>query len=88
VVVEQARERAGHELAEGVAERLQAKRCFMCVGSRKATARGLDARTPAIWISRGTGRDGRARLNAPKVGWCWAGNHHTWLGFASTTGRT
>ena len=67
--------------------RLEANRCFMCVGSRKATARGLDARTPAIWISRGTGRDGRARRNAPKVGWCWAGNHHTWLGFGSTTGR-
>ncbi|MGI5951412.1 MAG: DUF5701 family protein, partial [Brooklawnia sp.] len=68
--------------------RLEANRCFMCIGSRKTAARGLDARTPAIWISRGTGRDGRARRDAPKVGWCWAGNHHTWLGFASTTGRS
>jgi len=67
--------------------RLAANRCFMCVGSRKFTARGVDARTPAIWISRGTGRDGRARRNAPKVGWCWAGNYHTWLGFGSATGR-
>ncbi len=67
--------------------RLEANRCFMCAGSRKHTARGVDARTPAIWISRGTGRDGRARRNAPKVGWCWAGNHHSWLGFASTSGR-
>ena len=24
---------------------------------------------------------------APKLGWCWAKNHHTWLGFASTAGR-
>ncbi|MFD0272242.1 DUF5701 family protein [Streptomyces sp. NPDC127106] len=27
----------------------------------------------------GTGRDGRERRNAPKVGWCWWGNRHTWL---------
>ncbi|WP_244305614.1 DUF5701 family protein, partial [Kitasatospora cheerisanensis] len=27
------------------------------------------------------------RRNAPKVGWCWAGNRHTWLGFGSATGR-
>ena len=67
--------------------RLEPNRCFMCIGSRKAAGRGVDARTPAIWISRGTGRDGQARRNAPKVGWCWAGNHHTWLGFASTSGR-
>ena len=44
-------------------------------------------RTPAIWISNGTGRDGRERRNAPKVGWCWWNNRHTWLGFASPTGR-
>lgn len=53
------------------------------IGSRKATASGVDARVPAIWISRGTGRDGPARRDAPKVGWCWAGNRHTWLGHAS-----
>jgi hypothetical protein len=46
------------------------------------------ARTPAIWISNGTGRDGTANRNAPKVGWCWAGNRHTWLGFASAETRT
>ena len=33
-----------------------------------------------------TGRDGSERRGAPKVGWCWAGNRHTWLGFASTEG--
>lgn len=69
-------------------ETLERNHCFMTIGSRKRTAKGtLDARTPAIWISNGTGRDGRANRNAPKVGWCWAGNRHTWLGFASATGR-
>jgi hypothetical protein len=62
---------------------------FMTIGSRLVKANGsLDARTPAVWISNGTGRDGAARRNAPKVGWCWAGNRHTWLGFASAAGRT
>ncbi|MER5359199.1 DUF5701 family protein [Streptomyces sp. NPDC002785] len=67
---------------------LERNRCFMTIGSRLCKANGtLDARTPAIWISNGTGRDGRERRDAPKVGWCWAGNRHTWLGFASATGR-
>jgi Family of unknown function (DUF5701) len=63
-------------------------RCFMTIGSRRRKAGGsLDARTPAVWISNGTGRDGPANRDAPKVGWCWAGNRHTWLGFASASGR-
>ncbi|MCW7986873.1 hypothetical protein XF35_16670 [Streptomyces platensis subsp. clarensis] len=67
---------------------LERNHCFMTIGSRLRKANGaLDARTPAIWISNGTGRDGRERRNAPKAGWCWAGNRHTWLGFASATGR-
>ncbi|MET9915661.1 DUF5701 family protein [Streptomyces sp. NPDC006435] len=67
---------------------LERNRCFMTIGSRLRKANGaLDARTPAIWISNGTGRDGSERRNAPKVGWCWAGNRHTWLGFASATDR-
>lgn len=62
--------------------------CYMAIGSRLRKADGrLDARTPAVWISGGTGRDGRARKGAPKVGWCWAGNRHTWLGIASAQGR-
>jgi hypothetical protein len=62
--------------------------CFMTIGSRRRKPGGsLDARTPAVWISNGTGRDGPANRNAPKVGWCWAGNRHTWLGFASASGR-
>ncbi len=65
-------------------EALAPNRCFMTIGSRKPKAAGgLDARTPALWISGGTGRDGRERKGAPKVGWCWHNNRHTWLGFAS-----
>ncbi|MFG2978396.1 DUF5701 family protein [Streptomyces sp. NPDC048331] len=68
---------------------LERNHCFMTIGSRLRKANGtLDARTQAIWISNGTGRDGRERRNAPKIGWCWWGNRHTWLGFASATART
>lgn len=81
-------------LAEGLQwllqqpEVLDRNHCFMTIGSRLRRTDGrLDARTPAIWISNGTGRDGRERRHAPKVGWCWAGNRHTWLGFASATSR-
>ncbi|MFI1712193.1 DUF5701 family protein [Streptomyces litmocidini] len=67
---------------------LERNHCFMTIGSRLRKANGAyDARTPAIWISNGTGRDGRERRDAPKVGWCWWGNRHTWLGFGSATGR-
>ena len=70
-------------------EVLERNHCFMTIGSRLRKADGMpDARTPALWISNGTGRDGRQNRNAPKVGWCWAGNRHTWLGFASAAGRT
>ncbi|QDO88730.1 hypothetical protein FNH13_10675 [Ornithinimicrobium ciconiae] len=64
--------------------------CFMTTGSRKPGRRSgqLDARVPALWISNGTGRDGAEQRNAPKVGWCWAGNRHTWLGIASVGGRS
>jgi hypothetical protein len=68
-------------------EALADKNCFMTVASRRQTPRGYDARTPAIRISRGTGHDGAQRRDAPKVGWCWRNNRHTWLGFASCTSR-
>ncbi|MGK5169819.1 DUF5701 family protein [Geodermatophilus sp. CPCC 205761] len=81
-------------LGEGVQWVLQApevldrNHCFMTIGSRRRRPNGtLDARTPALWLSNGTGRDGRERRDAPKVGWCWAGNRHTWLGFASAQRR-
>ncbi|MGV3724754.1 MAG: DUF5701 family protein [Actinomycetota bacterium] len=61
-------------LEEGVAllthfpEALQKNRCFSLLGSRCG-----DRRVTALWISQGR----------PKLGWCWAGNPHTWLGSAS-----
>ncbi len=36
-----------------------------------------DRRVSALWISQGK----------PKLGWCWAGNPHTWLGSASCKER-
>jgi hypothetical protein len=84
-----ARGRTPLTIGEGISwllqepDRLQANNCFMCAGSRKPKGTGADARVPAVWISRGTGRDGADHRGAPKVGWCWAGNHHDWLGFAS-----
>ncbi|QLJ02097.1 hypothetical protein HZZ00_14335 [Streptomyces sp. NEAU-sy36] len=89
-----ARRRTPLLLTEGIhwvlqqPEALERNHCFMTIGSRLRKADGtLDSRTPALWISNGTGRDGRERRDAPKVGWCWWGNRHTWLGFASATGR-
>jgi len=89
-----ARGRSPLTLAEGIHWVLQSpdvlarNLCFMTIGSRLRRPTGsYDARTPAVWISNGTGRDGSARRGAPKVGWCWWRNRHTWLGFASTAGR-
>jgi hypothetical protein len=89
------RERSPLTVNEGISwllaqpELLEPNHCFMTIGSRKVKQPSgvLDTRTPAIWISGGTGRDGKEHRGAPKVGWCWAGNRHTWLGFASASGR-
>jgi hypothetical protein len=51
---------------------LEKNHCFSLVASRCG-----DRRVPALWISGG----------APKLGWCWAGNPHTWLGSASCAAR-
>jgi hypothetical protein len=51
---------------------LAKNKCYSLGGSRCG-----DRRVPALWISQG----------APKLGWCWAGNPHTWLGMASAGGR-
>jgi hypothetical protein len=90
-----ARGRTPLTLAEGLhwllqqPEALERNHCFMTIGSRLRKPDGrLDSRTPALWLSNGSGRDGTERRGAPKVGWCWAGNRHTWLGFASAAGRT
>lgn len=66
-------------IEEGVAllthfpEFLQPNNCFSMLASRCG-----DKRVPALWLS-----DGR-----PKLGWCWAGNPHTWLGSASCSQRS
>lgn len=66
-------------IEEGIAvltqhpEFLQPNHCFMMLGSR-----GDDKRVPALWLSD----------KQPKLGWCWEGNPHTWLGFASCGGRS
>lgn len=49
-------------------EILRANNCFSLLGSRCG-----DRRVTALWISE----------RKPKLGWCWAGNPHTWLGSAS-----
>ena len=65
-------------IAEGIAlqvvhpQLLEKNRCFMLAGSRRG-----DRRVPALWISGG----------APKLGWCWEGNPHSWLGTASAARR-
>jgi hypothetical protein len=75
-------------IAEGIAlvtarpDLLEPNKCFMLLGSRCG-----DRRVPALWISGGTGKDGRDRKGAAKLGWCWAGNRHTWLGHASVAAR-
>lgn len=51
---------------------LEPNNCYMMPGSRCG-----DRRVPALWISE----------KAPKLGWCWAGNRHTWLGIASCAER-
>ncbi|MGL5829068.1 MAG: DUF5701 family protein [Angustibacter sp.] len=88
------RNRTPLTLHEGISWLLQEPKqlmknyCFMTVGTRKTTGETVDSRTPAIWISGGTGRDGPENRGAPKVGWCWANNRHTWLGFAHAQGRS
>lgn len=65
-------------ITEGIAlltahpDSLERNHCFQTPGSRAG-----DRRVPGLWISGG----------APKLGFCWAGNHHTWLGVASCGSR-
>jgi len=48
------------------------RNAFQAVGSRAA-----NLRIPSFWVSKG----------APRLGWCWAGNPHPWLGSASAVAR-
>ncbi len=72
------RRRTPLTMEEGIAllthfpETLKKNHCFSLAGSRSG-----DRRVPALWISQ----------NRPRLGWCWAGNPHTWLGTASCAGR-
>ena len=45
---------------------------FSLLGSRRG-----DRRVPALWLSRGR----------PRLGWCWAGAPHSWLGSATCAER-
>lgn len=47
---------------------LREHNCFQMLGSRAG-----DKRVTGIWLSKGS----------PRLGWCWGGNPHTWLGMAS-----
>ncbi|WP_030985636.1 DUF5701 family protein [Streptomyces sp. NRRL S-1813] len=66
-------------MEEGIAfvtqypQALAKNKCFSLGGTRFG-----DRRVPALWISKG----------APKLGWCWEGNPHTWLGLASAGDRS
>ena len=51
---------------------LRERNCFSMLGSRCG-----DRRVTALWVSR----------RRPRLGWCWAGNPHSWLGSASCAGR-
>jgi hypothetical protein len=68
------RDRSPLTIEEGIAvithfpEAVAKNAGFSLLGSRCG-----DRRVPALWISQGR----------PKLGWCWAGNPHTWLGSAS-----
>jgi hypothetical protein len=65
---------------EGVAivthypEFLKRNNCYSLLASRHSG----DRRVPAIWLTAD---------NRPRLGWCWDGNPHTWLGSASCARR-
>jgi hypothetical protein len=51
---------------------LRSRNCFSLLGSRSG-----DKRVPALWVSE----------RRPRLGWCYQGAPHTWLGTASSAGR-
>jgi hypothetical protein len=51
---------------------LRGRNCFSLAGSRAG-----DKRVPALWVS----------ARRPRLGWCYRGAPHTWLGTASCGGR-
>lgn len=53
---------------------LRSANCFQMLASSAG-----DRRVPSLWVTR----EGR-----PRLGWCWRGTPHTWLGAASCADRT
>jgi hypothetical protein len=51
---------------------LRSRNCFSLAGSRAG-----DKRVPALWVS----------ARRPRLGWCYQGAPHTWLGTASCAAR-
>lgn len=51
---------------------LRSRNCFSLLGSRAG-----DKRVPALWVSE----------RRPRLGWCYQGAPHTWLGTASCAAR-
>lgn len=51
---------------------LRSRNCFSVAGSRAG-----DKRVPALWVS----------ARRPRLGWCYQGAPHSWLGTASCAGR-
>ena len=51
---------------------LRSRNCFSLAGSRAG-----DKRVPALWVSE----------RRPRLGWCYQGAPHTWLGTASCAAR-
>lgn len=62
----------GVSLLLQVPDALLTRTAFSLLASRRA-----DQRVPALWTSYG----------APRLGWCWDRNPHTWLGSASAARR-
>jgi hypothetical protein len=62
----------GVALVTQLPEVLKVRNAFQALGSRAD-----NKRIPSFWMSKG----------APRLGWCWAGNPHTWLGAASASAR-
>ena len=52
---------------------LRVANCFQMAGSRRD-----DKRIPSLWVNR---------AGAPRLGWCFEGVPHSWLGTASCSGR-
>jgi len=63
----------GIALVTHVPDFLMKNNCYSLLASRRK-----DQRVPAIWING---------ARAPKLGWCWDRNPHTWLGSASCKDR-